>query len=304
MQLHDAIKHLGGGNGYDPAPSSEAAAVRTRRKAELDAKVEAERRGQIADAVRWWRDTRPVAGTIAERYMVETRCIPRPAGGWPDCVRFLPGSGTVMEGVVATGALIVGVTTADGKLCANQRIYLDQDAQNIRRDDAKRSKVKLTAGTFLDGAGVVRLPGPADGPLLIVEGPETGLSVWVATGYETWIALGGMAKVALRPGRRIVICRDDDKPHSASDKAITKALGQWLAAKIDVVVATPWAERRGEGDFNDVIRDHGIAAVRTRIGTALNPGPPPNLRQMSRCTLRINTLSRFATTHSPYLASM
>ena len=283
MELLDAIQHLGGslgsGNDHDLTPSAEAAAIRERIKAEQEAKVEAERRRQIAEAVGWWRDTRPIAGTIAERYIIETRSIPRPDLGWPDCVRFLPcNSSTVIEGVVAAGALIVGVTTADGKLCAVQRIYLDHDAKNIRRDDVKKSKIKLTAGTFLDGTGVVHLPGPADGPLMIAEGPETGLSVWAATGFETWITVGSMAKVALPPDRRVCICRDDDKPHSAADKAITKAIVVWLTKKILVVVATPWSERRGEGDFNDVIREQGPEAVRARIDAALNPGPPPPTR--------------------------
>jgi putative DNA primase/helicase len=273
MEMPEAVRHLGGGNGT-PSPDADIVAMRAKRKAESDAKVAATRREQIGEATRWWRKTVPVAGTVAERYLIETRGIPRPDGGWPDCVRFLRGDDT--------RALIVGVTTDDGTLCAVQRIYLDLDAQNIRWEDAKRSKVKLTAGTFaaVEGsAGVVRLPGLADGPLSICEGVETGLSVWSATGHETWVTLGSISNATPPHGRRAVIGRDDDAPHSAADKALTKALGRWREAKLDVVVATPWADRRGDrSDFNDTLCEHGAAAVCARIQAALDRGPPPPKR--------------------------
>ena len=281
MELSAAIRHLGGRNGHDAAPPlhPDISALRAKRQADAEAKIKAARLEQIAEAERWWSKTRPITGTLAERYLIEIRGIPRPTNGWPDCLRSLPGRAIVAD-VISAGALVVAATTNDGRLCAVQRIYLDNNAQNSRKQqDAKRSKIKLTAGTFLDGAGVVRLPGPVGGPLVIAEGPETGLSPWIATGYETWIALGSIPKVTPPRSRRIVICRDDDKPHSAADKAITKAIAAWQHAKLDVVVAKPWPDRRGDGsDFNDTLRQHGIAGVRARIEAALNPGPRPPRR--------------------------
>jgi hypothetical protein len=56
-------------------------AGREARRAAVDSAEEAER---IATVRRRVARTGPIAGTIAERYLVETRGIPCPPGGWPD----------------------------------------------------------------------------------------------------------------------------------------------------------------------------------------------------------------------------
>ena len=135
--------------------------------------------------------------------------------------------------------------------------------------------VKVTNGVT-EGA-VVRLPGAADGPLLIAEGPETALSAYTATGHETWVALGSVAKVKPPAGRRVVVIADDNPPahdtkHGQAAKALRKALQTWRKAGINVVVATPWATRRRDrSDMADVILEHGSDAVQERIQAALNP---------------------------------
>ena len=106
------------------------------------------------------------------------------------------------------------------------------------------------------------------------EGPETALSVWLATGYETFIRLGGIGKHQLPLDRTVVVCRDDDPPRSAADKGLSRALADWNQSGADLRMATPWAERRGDrSDFNDVLQADGEEAVRARIETALNPMP-------------------------------
>ena len=147
-------------------------------------------------------------------------------------------------------ALIVAATDDNGIVQAIQRIYLDANAQPL----VLGNKKKTTNGS-LDGCAV-RLPGPADKPLLLAEGPETGLSVWAATGYETWVSLGAVGKLTPPQGRRLVICRDDDAPQSPADKALSRTVTEWRKQGINATIATPWHERRGDGsDFNDVIKD-------------------------------------------------
>ena len=71
----------------------------------------------------------------------------------------------------------------------------------------------------------IRLPARLpDAPLLLAEGPETGLSVWAATGAETWVALGSMSLLELPAGRRMAACRDDDQRYSLADRSVTNAL--------------------------------------------------------------------------------
>jgi hypothetical protein len=98
------------------------------------------------------------------------------------------------------------------------------------------------------------------------------LSVWAATGAETWIALGSLAKLELPAGRRVVACRDDDARYSPAERAVTRALRDWRKRGIDIVGVTPWRVRRfDKSDFNDVIRAEGAGAVRDAIAAALNP---------------------------------
>ena len=66
------------------------------------------------------------------------------------------------------------------------------------------------------------------------EGPETGLSVWLATGYETFIRLGGIGKHQLPLDRTVVVCRDDDPPQSAADKGLSRALADWNQSGADL----------------------------------------------------------------------
>ena len=303
LDLHDAVRFLGGElPDAAPADHAELTALHAARRAQREAQIAQERAEAIRDAARWWRNTVPIADTIGDKYLQDVRGIPRPPGGWPHAVRWLPGNGRVsfietgpdgedvLRTVVTPGAVIMCATTVADVVTAVQRIYLDHDAQNLRRDDAKRSKVKLTAGTFApmdDGAGgaVVRLPGLADGPVLHAEGVETALSVWVATGYETRITLGNISGAELASDRVNVICRDDDREGSAADRQLHKALARWRDAGAKLALASPWPERRGDrSDFNDMIQSGGVAAVRARIEAADPDTAAPSSSPVARAS--------------------
>ena len=103
------------------------------------------------------------------------------------------------------------------------------------------------------------------------------------TGHETLIALGSLSRLPCVAGRRVVLCRDDDRQHSPADKALIRTLACWRKAGIGVVVASPWPERRWDrSDFNDLIRQSGSSAVRDRIDAALRPGPTPPRRLLAQ----------------------
>ncbi len=223
-----------------------------------DDAAEAERRADIAR--RFWQASEPLAGTLAERYLVEVRTIP-PANPWPAPVHFHRG----------TRSLILAATTEDGTIRAVQMVRLTTSARVVLREDG--GKLKISRGAL---AGVaVRLPGRRDSPLLLAEGPETGLSVWRATGWETWITLGSMARVVLPPDRPVIVCADDDllrhpDPRKvAAARALAKAVQQWREFGHVLTVATPNATRQQDKtDFNDLLRFAGIDAVRARLDAA------------------------------------
>ena len=237
----------------EPPPANEAP---------TDDAADAERRAEIAR--RFWHDSEPVRGTVGERYLVEQRKIPAPLRGWPEAVRFHRSS----------RSLILAATTAEGMVRAVQMVRLTSSARVVLRDDG--GKLKITRGAF---AGVaVRLPShQAAGALLLAEGPETGLSVWRATGCETWVFCGSMSRadVDMLPRERMVIvCADDDLQNHpdprkvAAARALAKAVREWRAAGVWLAVATPSVERRQDkSDFNDLLQVAGPAAVRARLVT-------------------------------------
>jgi putative DNA primase/helicase len=108
---------------------------REQRQAQRDAEEAADRRDRIARVQRRLQRTVPITGTVAERYLLETRRIPRPAAGWPACLRFPPDRTVTLpvEGgpkLETAGALVLVATLPDGAATGCQRIYLGFYAQN------------------------------------------------------------------------------------------------------------------------------------------------------------------------------
>jgi hypothetical protein len=152
------------------------------------AEEERDRNRRIALARKRWEAASTTIGAPGETYLTEVRGIPRPAAGWPSCIRW----------DAAKCALVFAATTAAGELEAVHTIYLTPDGANrIGTDDRGRPrKLKVTRGHILGGA-VVRLPaliGGLEEPLLHAEGCETGLSAWRASGLATWIRLGAISR--------------------------------------------------------------------------------------------------------------
>ena len=175
-------------------------------------------------------------------------------------------------------ALVLVATRVDGTVQRTQRVHLTTSGGKATAEDLAARNIpnaKVTNGP--QAGAVVRLPGDTAGPLLLAEGPETGLACWVSTRHETWIALGGIGGVELPHGRRVVAIADDnplarDAKQGGAAKALLKAVSAWRKAGIDLVVATPWAKRRRDkSDMADVILAHGPNAVWERIQAALRP---------------------------------
>jgi putative DNA primase/helicase len=233
------------------------------------AQAAAERADKVAVAQRIAAAAVPLPGTPGEYYFKQVRGIPRPAAGWPDALRWHP----------RHRAVLAVSTTPDGTVQAVQRIHLDTEGGKVGAEEMQRRQlkaVKITNGPQ-DGAAV-RLPGDPAGPLLLAEGIETGMAAHASTGHETWIALGPIPKLTPPAGRRVVVLSDDNPPahvpkHGAAAKALNKALREWRQAGFDLVVATPWPQRRRDkSDMADVMLAEGAGAVAARIAFALGAG--------------------------------
>jgi DNA invertase Pin-like site-specific DNA recombinase len=185
-----------------------------------DAEEIAEREAAIRYAQDLARATQPLAGTLGETYVTLERGIPMPSSGWPEAVRYHP---RLMR-------LVAIATLEAGAVQAVQGVRLTPEG--CKAAPTPELPAKITNGRQ-EGA-LVRLPAwrpTSEGarPLLLAEGPENGLSVWAATGFETWLVFGVsmFAKAKLPTDRPIVLCRDDDRQHSPADKAVRKAVLEW-----------------------------------------------------------------------------
>ena len=255
---HDSPDHL--------QLMAERAAQRAAAEAAQAAETEKDEQRRIGIARALWDASRPICGTVAETYLIETRCIPRPRAGWPSCVRF--------HGI--SNSLIVASTLDDGEtITAVQRIHLTPEGKKdtTRGGTGSDMPAKITNGV-LRGA-YVRLPRMlADTTLIIAEGPETGLSAWVSTGCETWLRLGNIATATPPQGRQVVMAADDDPQDSPVAAALAKKLSEWRASGAKVALATAWPERRyDKSDLNDTIKVGGLIAVRERIKAAIEAIP-------------------------------
>lgn len=258
---------------------------RARARAAYDADADEARRVEAARDL--WRAGRPArAPDAAGRYLVG-----RAIEDWPlDTVRFLPAGAAARDPALKGWrwcAAMIAATDDAGNVRAVQLVALRDDGRPVLDDGGR--KMKRTRGALAGCAA--RFPARTDAmadALLICEGPETALSVWLATGCETWSAFGGVGNASLRGvpvSRDVVICRDDDprkvKRKDGTDApnpavvAVRKAVAALRAEGRPAVEALPWRISRGDkSDFNDVLKAEGVEAVRARIAAALAPRDP------------------------------
>ena len=232
--------------------------------------ADAEQQRALSEASALWRAGRGINGTAAARYL-QGRAI----DGWPaDSVRLI-GARDVAH--IAWRwwrwpALMFPLTNDAGTVTAVQLIALTDQGEAVPHWE-HGGKIKMVRGVARDSA--LRLPGDASGPLILAEGGETALSIWLATGYETWAVFGAIGRASLDGvplSRAIVVGRDDDKRTTPARKALREAVARWRRAGRHVVEAQPWSLSRGDkSDFNDVLKLHGPDAVRDRIDAALRP---------------------------------
>ena len=118
-------------------------------------------------------------------------------------------------------------------------------------------------------------PTDAPGPLLVAEGPETALTLWQATGYETWAVFGvsGWRTAPLPTDRDVILAPDRDAPSSKAGKAFRKAVAHHLERGCTLHIAPAPEPEDSRKDLNDTAMEQGIDAVLAALETAHPPGP-------------------------------
>lgn len=199
------------------------------------------KRDMGALAVRLWKASQPVAGTLAEEYLI-ARGLSAP---FPKALRFNPstilGSGADKR---IMPALIAGVENDLG-VVAVQRTFLDPD--DVLRKPIAKPKVSLG----LIGTGAIRLAAATD-ELGLAEGIEDALSATGWFGTPTW-ALGGVERLAFvaipEKVRRVIVYGDRGR---AAERLLEKARDHLTANGRELISRVP----EHHDDWNDAWRVH------------------------------------------------
>lgn len=190
-------------------------------------------------AQRLWKASKPIAGTLAEKYLL-ARGLSAP---FPKVLRFNPstvlGSGAdkrIMPAMIASIENDLG-------LVAVQRTFLDP--VDVLRKPIAKPKVAL--GTL--GTAAIRLA-PATDELGLAEGIEDALSAMEWFGTPTW-ALGGVERLTCvaipEKVRRVVVYGDRGQ---AAERMLTKARDHLTANGRELVSRVP----EHHDDWNDAWR--------------------------------------------------
>ena len=192
-------------------------------------------------ARRVWDATRPLAGTIAERYL-HARGVGHVAVA--PSLRFSPALWH-REAGQSFPAIVAGIQDVHGAFRGGHRIWLAPDGSDKANVDPVKKSLGSTAG------GAVRLAEPEHGRLLVGEGIETTAAAMVLFDLPGWAALGtgGLRNVELpRCIRDVVIAADKD--FDGAGQLAAAALAERLEAEgREVEIQLP----PFIGDWNDVL---------------------------------------------------
>ena len=207
------------------------------------------KRDMGAVALRLWKASQPIAGTLAEAYLLARGL----SGPFPKALRFNPaaihGSGPAKRTMPAMIAAIEN----DLGVVAVQRTFLDPE--NVLHKPMPKPKVSLG----LLATAAIRLA-PATDELGFAEGIEDALSAMEWFGTPTW-ALGGVERLAFvaipEKVRRVIVYADRGR---AAERLLEKAHDHLTANGRELVSRVP----EHHDDWNDAWRAHLRLAIAIR----------------------------------------
>ena len=213
--------------------------------------------------------SRPLPGTLAERYLREHRNI---QGKLPSNVRFI--SSLWHSGEKRNFPALVSLARDSyGTVTAVQAVYLDEQTGNKADVDLKKQSFGLVKSSY------VWLQ-KGEGPVFVAEGVETALSIkeagmkgdiYAALGISNFKNVSTSLQDKTRP---LIICADQDGEGTPAHKAVEKAVESLKDEGLSVSVLRPSAEH-GKEDFNDVLKREGVEGVRAYFEGYLEPSLIP-----------------------------
>ncbi|WP_419738588.1 AAA family ATPase [Ruegeria sp.] len=298
--MKDAARYCG----ITPDQPVDETALRERKRlrqraAEQAERQEAARRAALVHALE--QHAQPVMGTAAGTYLLSRGLgfVPNMSAGWLPPV---PGEAVRSPD---RGSLVIWARNAKGAITGGQRILVNPDGSRVEAGVRKPSfgSIRGSCARFPAQAGPASMsaaplePVPlrgdaekgeemagqagADGsvppalqaepPLVIAEGPESALSIWQATGYETWAVFGASnwQCIDLPKDRPVILAPDRDAPDSPAGQAFRKAVLHHLGRGVTRLRIAVAPEPAGsKADLNDTLQRAGPEAVRKAIEAA------------------------------------
>ena len=258
------------------------------RSAEAEAAAQAEEREEARRKAALVRDlvkrAQPVADSLAESYLRA-----RGISEWPEeSLAWLPPVADMGRDVVNAvhsprhGALVVWARDETGAITGGQRILLNDDGTAVKTDVRKPSFGMISGAPARFAARFEAGEEPT--PLIVAEGPESALTAWLSTGYETWAVFGvsGFRDAPIPSGRPVIFAPDRDAPDSPAGKAFRKAVAQHMSASadgdvdaaagssagLDLRIALAPEPSGSKHDLNDTLQRAGVEAVAGAVADA------------------------------------
>lgn len=161
-----------------------------------------------------------------------------------------------------------------------QRILIDVDGRKVDLPDDTPRKPTFAAAQGNPARFPHRVEG---GPLCVAEGPESALSIWQATGFETWAVFGvsNWASAPLPRDRKVILSPDRDAPvgtypegsedakrKESAARSFNAAVQHHLAAGVDLWIAEAPEPEGSKRDLNDTLMRAGNEAVSSAVAAA------------------------------------
>jgi Ti-type conjugative transfer relaxase TraA len=250
-----------------------------------------EDKSRIIAVLKIVRETTAIKSTLGERYLREHRGINRELS--TETFRYHPNLKNWVTGSFHP-ALIVIARDKSNQICGMQAIFLNPETAN-KADLGNNTK--LSRGFTSEGGLVHR--GLHNDKVAFAEGPETALSIAEAKpDWSVYVTFGvrNFEKVALKTKKNsIVICADNDGPHSGTQKSVEETAQNLAKKGIDVYVAMPNKPLGNKKwDFNDALLNQSINQISENLEQATL-----NQQGISEIRLETQVLNTTAAITSP-----
>jgi len=233
---------------------AKADAERRHQQQERESRERNERRARSAAGV--WQACRPIAGTLAEKYLLK-RGIPAPPSGWPECLGFIESLDYEPEPHRPYMPALVGkVEDVSHETIAVWQIYLGADGNKAIVPNAK-------IGRGPARGGAIRIGGRAP-HIGVGEGIETALAAWTLIGYRhpVWSTMDAGKLSVFEPPlfvKKLTIFPDGDRHFRDPQGRLRPPPGMHAAEELklrmaDADIPTTITKPPKNGDYLDALK--------------------------------------------------